>query len=96
MSDGSVSTATDSSPSRHNQAPSEIQEAIEKGDWAAVGATAAMLASTSDMGDSSHDRSSQSIDDDEVRAAEIDQLVENGNWDVSNLVSFLCLAYVCS
>jgi len=80
----------------------DIQDAIEKGDWEAVGATAAILADS----DSSHaednaTRDSNSTrqsggsimsdilstggsgdeDEDDVRAAEIDQLVENGNWD---------------
>lgn len=88
---------------RRDEAPlgGDIQEAIEKGDWAAVGATAAILASDSSAAstqnddnmtrDSSVDPSgevslmsggSNTVDEDDERAAEIDQLVETGNWDV--------------
>jgi hypothetical protein len=85
----------------------DLDRAIEAGDWAAVGATAAILASDSERDDDSAIRSigvstkSPSIfssglstssvsgateytDDsglDAARAAEIDQLVETGNWD---------------
>ncbi|KAL3806911.1 hypothetical protein ACHAXA_008921 [Cyclostephanos tholiformis] len=88
-----------------------IEEAIEMGDWAAVGATAAILASSkssvgarveadddysdssveSDVDDdddsSSRDSSGrvrygvETTDSDVARAAEIDRLVESGNWD---------------
>ena len=72
----------------------DIQAAIEKGDWAAVGATAAMLAS-SKRNKSNHrsdyerpsgsDDSRASVEDassvDAARATEIDRLVESGNWD---------------
>lgn len=107
-SDGSPAS-NGSNGRRHDEAPlgGDIQEAIEKGDWVAVGATAAILAS-----DSSSDGNSSTLDDnatrddatrdstsnpsggsgmmsvdseavseDDVRAAEIDQLVESGNWD---------------
>ena len=104
-----------------NQTPlgGDIQDAIEKGDWAAVGATAAILASSSGSGgesvassdegddDSRSDQgsrgnstgrgsdgmemsfqSSAKSDEDDMRAAEIDALVETGNWDVSTLISY--------
>jgi len=72
-----------------------IQEAIEKGDWGAVAGTAAILANTSsdamsvdeqeegsgDFATRTSRRSDDSTLDDDVRAAEIDQLVETGNWD---------------
>jgi hypothetical protein len=98
--------------------PGDIEDAIEKGDWAAVGATAAILASDSEASRSSSRASSRgssrgsseeryaegdsvmkdststpsgafsgmsvdsaTVDEDDARAAEIDQLVENGNWD---------------
>ena len=88
----------------------DLDRAIEAGDWAAVGATAAILASDSERDDDSAIRSSglstksasasmfssgvststgfsgttDYTDDsglDAARAAEIDQLVETGNWD---------------
>jgi len=72
----------------------DIQSAIEKGDWAAVGATAAMLASGHHQNESTtaSTYNRHSTDDsmtmdtsyesgDAARAAEIDQMVENGNWD---------------
>lgn len=83
---------------------SEIREAIEKGDWAAVGATAAILANSGSESEDNGTKdgsapsskagsgdgsimsdlmSTQTEDEDEVRAAEIDALVETGNWDVS-------------
>jgi hypothetical protein len=48
----SESTSTDMTARDREQNPRErdIQEAIEKGDWTAVGATAAILASTSSTG----------------------------------------------
>lgn len=91
---------------RRDQSPlgGDIQEAIEKGDWAAVGATAAILASSdsdsanlSAIDNATRDSSggtigssaqmsvdSATVDEDDMRAAEIDQLVEDGNWDVSS------------
>lgn len=62
---------------------SELDQAIQKGDWAAVGVTAALLASQS------HDTSVDSRDNKKVnfqrdisntRAAELDRLVEAGDW----------------
>jgi len=95
ISDGTGSTSDIGG--RRDQSPmgGDIQEAIEKGDWAAVGATAAILASDSsgassvEEGDNETRDSSgggavsiaSTTDEDDMRAAEIDQLVENGNWD---------------
>lgn len=79
---------------------SDIQAAIEKGDWSAVGATAAILASSDstgvtsvEMDDNATKDSSESnlgaasvgshTDEDDARAAELAELVESGNWDVS-------------
>ena len=73
----SFAKRTDSAPLGH-----EIKSAIEQGDWAAVGATAAILASK---------RSSSQIDEDtvlmteaeffdEAHAAEMNALVDTGNW----------------
>ena len=81
----------------------DLDKAIEAGDWAAVGETAAILASDSDRDDESAMKSSTSnsasnyssgvsastgysgeTDDSGIvaaHAAEIDHLVESGNWD---------------
>lgn len=79
----------------------DLDRAIEAGDWAAVGATAAILASDSDRDNDSFIIATKSAPvfspdvstgtgfsetteedvDDSVRAAEIDHLVETGNWD---------------
>ena len=67
----------------------DLDMAIEAGDWAAVGATAALLASASDSashvsGASSHrSRSTKSSVSslDAARAAELDQLVDAGDWE---------------
>lgn len=90
---GSVSTGKSGSQTEKSPLGGDIQEAIEKGDWAAVGATAAILASSDSSVVSSVDENAGSssilsshastMDDDDIRAAEIDQLVETGNWDVS-------------
>jgi len=66
---------------------SQLELQIEAGDWAAVGATAALLAATSD----SHSAASPSptsrglrrsaSSKDEARAEELDQLVDAGDWD---------------
>lgn len=94
---------------RRDQSPlgGDIEEAIEKGDWAAVGATAAILASSdldsdnsSAVDNATRDGSSvksigssaqMSVDSADMRAAEIDQLVEEGNWDVSIILSVYIL-----
>jgi hypothetical protein len=63
----------------------QLDQLIEAGDWAAVGATAALLAAASDS-QSAHSqprsgslRSLQSAD--AARAAELDQLVDAGDWE---------------
>lgn len=64
---------------------SELDDAIQKGDWAAVGVTAALLASQShDEGstqDSSRPRLHQKASLNPQRAAELDALVEAGDWE---------------
>ena len=103
----SSSSSSSSSSSRSDKIPSAkaIEEAIEIGDWQAVGATAAMLASTksiheednesdsssgSDMNEddyestidsSAQSKSTRTVDSDVARTAEIDKLVDSGNWD---------------
>lgn len=66
----------------------ELDRLIEAGDWAAVGATAALLAAASDSQSLSSSRSRAtdrssggggSID--AARAAELDQLVDAGDWE---------------
>eukprot|EP00581_Thalassiosira_minuscula_P011605 CAMPEP_0183715174 /NCGR_PEP_ID=MMETSP0737-20130205/9512_1 /TAXON_ID=385413 /ORGANISM="Thalassiosira miniscula, Strain CCMP1093" /LENGTH=1373 /DNA_ID=CAMNT_0025944259 /DNA_START=219 /DNA_END=4340 /DNA_ORIENTATION=+ len=86
--DTEVSSDSESTGIRRDNAPrgSDIHDAIEKGDWAAVGATAAILAD-----DGTRDTTGSVLsdllstgtgnEDDDARAAEIDQLVETGNWD---------------
>lgn len=64
-----------------------MDQLIEAGDWAAVGATAALLAAASDSQsansvsrNSAHkSRDSQSAD--AARAAELDHLVDAGDWE---------------
>lgn len=70
---------------------SDLDNAIEAGDWAAVGATAALLAAASDSqsqstrsrtsagGSQSHNTSGSSMD--AARAAELDHLVDAGDWE---------------
>ena len=97
---GSVSTGISGSQTEKSPLGGDIQEAIEKGDWAAVGATAAILASSDSSAVSSVDENAGSssilsshastMDDDDIRAAEIDQLVETGNWDVSSWLDYSC------
>ncbi|KAL7520504.1 hypothetical protein ACHAWX_005226 [Stephanocyclus meneghinianus] len=62
----------------------DLDAAIEAGDWAAVGATAALLANTSEHGSdeplqASH-RLSRVSDLDDCRTTELDKLVEAGDW----------------
>lgn len=102
-----LSSSSSSSSSRSDKTPSAkaIEEAIEIGDWQAVGATAAMLASTtsiheednesdsssgsetnendyeSTIDSSAQSKSAQTVDSDVARTAEIDKLVDSGNWD---------------
>lgn len=63
---------------------SELDDAIQKGDWAAVGVTAALLASQSyETGGSSetHRLSLENATLNPSRAAELDRLVEAGDWE---------------
>jgi hypothetical protein len=68
---------------------SELDEAIQKGDWAAVGVTAALLASQAYVDDNTQGSSKQSTsrlkrqtaDLNPERAAELDRLVELGDWE---------------
>ena len=69
---------------------SELDDAIQKGDWAAVGVTAALLASQAYVDDSTQDSSKKSGSNklgkqkpplNPERAAELDLLVENGDWE---------------
>jgi hypothetical protein len=58
----------------------DLDTAIEAGDWAAVGATAALLAAASDS--QSHSSRSSSVSSlDAARAAELDHLVDAGDWE---------------
>ena len=66
----------------------QLDQLIEAGDWAAVGATAALLAAASDSqsrssrsGADSGSGSNQSGSFDAARAAELDNLVEAGDWE---------------
>jgi len=68
---------------------SELDEAINKGDWAAVGVTAALLASQAYTDDGTQGSSKQSFSRmarnnstlNPERAAELDLLVEAGDWE---------------
>ena len=73
--------STDRSASRE-----QLDNLIEAGDWAAVGATAALLAAASDSQSQSSrsratTRSTGSSDVDAARAAELDHLVDAGDWE---------------
>ena len=70
----------------------DLDAAIEAGDWAAVGATAALLAAASDSPDSrshssrsgrtSSSRGGSAVSSiDAARAAELDHLVDAGDWE---------------
>jgi len=69
----------------------DLDSAIESGDWAAVGATAALLAAASDSQsyssrsrrtDTSMSRGGSSVSSlDAARAAELDHLVDAGDWE---------------
>lgn len=67
----------------------DLDSAIESGDWAAVGATAALLAAASDSQSyssnsramESQSRASDTTSIDAARAAELDHLVESGDWE---------------
>ncbi|KAL3913686.1 MAG: hypothetical protein SGARI_000531 [Bacillariaceae sp.] len=68
-----------------NSTYSELDDAIQKGDWAAVGVTAALLASQSHDDGSTHGSKPRGLDKDASlnpqRAAELDALVEAGDWE---------------
>ena len=89
-----TATKEPSSPSAVQNEPkvtrADLDSAIESGDWAAVGATAALLAAASDSQSYSSNsglqsgtisRSEDSSSLDAVRAAELDHLVESGDWE---------------
>lgn len=100
----SKSSSSSSARSDVTPAASAIEEAIELGDWQAVGSTAKILAMTKSMVEdddasksssgsdtkendysstidsSVKSESAATVDSDVARAAEIDQLVESGNW----------------
>ena len=91
---GSIMSDTDMTGIQTASAPlgGDIQEAIEAGDWEAVGATAELLATkdSSALAPDEDEKGSSSVlsshassmdDEDDLRAREIDQLVETGNWD---------------
>eukprot|EP00804_Cyclotella_cryptica_P000051 CCRYP_013723-RB/>CCRYP_013723-RB protein AED:0.04 eAED:0.04 QI:1374/1/1/1/0.71/0.62/8/162/738 len=63
----------------------DLDAAIEAGDWAAVGATAALLANTSEHGSDEPVQASQRLsrvsDLDDCRTTELDRLVEAGDWE---------------
>eukprot|EP00550_Attheya_septentrionalis_P008109 CAMPEP_0198294886 /NCGR_PEP_ID=MMETSP1449-20131203/24698_1 /TAXON_ID=420275 /ORGANISM="Attheya septentrionalis, Strain CCMP2084" /LENGTH=1129 /DNA_ID=CAMNT_0043994981 /DNA_START=295 /DNA_END=3684 /DNA_ORIENTATION=+ len=80
MADGDV-------PNLPNVSRVDLDLAIEAGDWAAVGATAALLATVSDSSSTTSLRSGSSRGGstissvDAARAAELDHLVDAGDWE---------------
>mmetsp|Transcript_11925 Transcript_11925/g.17500 ORF Transcript_11925/g.17500 Transcript_11925/m.17500 type:complete len:1152 (+) Transcript_11925:262-3717(+) len=78
-------------PDVPNVTRDDLDSAIESGDWAAVGATAALLAAASDSQsyssrsrktDASTSRAGSSVSSlDAARAAELDHLVDAGDWE---------------
>lgn len=78
-------------PDVPNVTRDDLDSAIESGDWAAVGATAALLAAASDSQsyssrsrktDTSTSRGGSSVSSlDAARAAELDHLVDAGDWE---------------
>ena len=70
---------------------SQLDNLIEAGDWAAVGDTAALLAAASDsasidskshaQGRSERSRDTTRSGVDSARAAELDQLIDAGDWE---------------
>ena len=82
--------AVDAIPQDGKLSKDDLDAAIDAGDWAAVGATAALLASASDSASthtgasskrSSGSRASSVESLDAARAAELDQLVDAGDWE---------------
>ena len=88
MSDGPTSTSVVSSSSA-SVSRDQLDSYIEAGDWAAVGATAALLAAQSESHSaSSNSRSRRSRTSsygsdsmEAARAAELDHLVDAGDWE---------------
>ena len=86
--ENSISGTTGTDGSIHSTY-SELDDAIQKGDWAAVGVTAALLASQAYTDDNTAGSSKQSAsrlrrpntDLNPERAAELDRLVETGDWE---------------
>ena len=84
LTEGSASQLLDISPSVTR---ADLDNAIEAGDWAAVGATAALLASASGSIDSPtksadlSSKGSQLSSIDAARALELDRMVDNGDWE---------------
>lgn len=82
---------TNNSPNIPSVTRDDLDSAIEAGDWAAVGATAALLAATSDSqsfsSKSEQHTGTRSISGSSVssldvaRAAELDHLVDAGDWE---------------
>lgn len=59
----------------------QLDALIESGDWAAVGATAALLAAASDSQSEKSSSRADSQSADAARAAELDHLVDAGDWE---------------
>jgi hypothetical protein len=87
---GAVGRTASSSQSENSQGNnlqmtySELDDAIQKGDWAAVGVTAALLASQSYETSGSGASKQLSLNNATLnpsRAAELDRLVEAGDWE---------------
>ena len=81
-------TSTGSAAGEERVSRDQLDDLIEAGDWAAVGATAALLAAASDSqsqtsrsGAGSRQGSSSAGSIDAARAAELDHLVEAGDWE---------------
>eukprot|EP00751_Fragilariopsis_kerguelensis_P034216 CAMPEP_0170971156 /NCGR_PEP_ID=MMETSP0735-20130129/45055_1 /TAXON_ID=186038 /ORGANISM="Fragilariopsis kerguelensis, Strain L26-C5" /LENGTH=902 /DNA_ID=CAMNT_0011391061 /DNA_START=87 /DNA_END=2795 /DNA_ORIENTATION=- len=82
---------TSEAPNMPSVTRDDLDSAIEEGDWAAVGATAALLAAASDSQSYSskseqytgtRSRSGSSVSSlDVARAAELDHLVDAGDWE---------------
>jgi len=74
-----------SQPSQSKVTRSDLDAAIEAGDWAAVGATAALLAQSSDVTDTASERQdstdSRASVGSSARITELDRLVEAGDWE---------------
>ena len=89
--DGSESDRESEPSSTPSVSRADIDQAIETGDWAAVGATAALLAAASDSQSMSSrtsgytgtaSKSGSSVSSlDAARAAELDHLVDAGDWE---------------